>query len=99
VLVTLDMHIADISQHHTALPEPAVKRQCVSCFDVNDARSVLLVDQRTNKRAKMICERASGAANERDYALICSFHDVPPAGGSARRRNCYVQRALSIDAR
>jgi hypothetical protein len=41
ILVTLDMHIAEISQDHTTLPEPTVKRQCVSCFDVNDTRSEL----------------------------------------------------------
>jgi len=53
VLATLDMRIAEIRQDHTALTEPTVKRQCASGFDVKDARSELMIDQRANKRIKM----------------------------------------------
>src|ERR1700746_3750698 len=80
VLVPLDVHFAEISQHNTALGEPTVERQCVPYFDVNDAHSVLLVDQRCDKRAKMACERTSGAVDERRGALIRSLHDVLLAG-------------------
>jgi hypothetical protein len=85
LLITLDMHIAEINQDHTALPEPTVKRQCVSCFDVNDARSELMIDQRTNKRTKMALERSRSAADEGCGTLKCLFHDVLLAGGNARQ--------------
>ena len=85
VLVALDMHVAEIGQDHTALPEPAVKRQCVSCLDVNDARSELMIEQRTNKRTKMNRERARSAADERRCTLKCPFHDVLLAGGNAQQ--------------
>jgi hypothetical protein len=85
VLISLNVHFAEISQQYTVLREPTVERQCVPYFDVNDARRVLLVDQRCDKWAKMACERTSGAADECRGALICSFHDVLLAGGSARQ--------------
>src|SRR5262245_30708284 len=85
VLVTLDMRIAEISQDHTPVPEPTVKRQCVSGFDVNDARSELMIEQRTNKCTKMTRKRPRSAADERRCALKCPFHDVLLVGGNARQ--------------
>src|SRR3984893_18777761 len=83
--IRIDVHFAEISQHYTAFREPTVERQRVPYFDVNDARRVLLVDQRCDKRAKMPGERTSGAVYECRGALIRSFHDVLLAGGSARQ--------------
>src|SRR5262245_30664661 len=85
VLVTLDVHIAESSQHHTALREPTINRQRVPCFDVDDARSELLIDQRTDERAEMACERTGSATDEGRGTLICPFHDVLLAGGNARQ--------------
>src|SRR5262245_56214611 len=83
VLVTLDVRIAESSQHHTALREPTIKRQRVPCFDVDDARSELLIDQRTAECAKMACDRTGSATDEGRGTLICPFHDVLLAGGNA----------------
>jgi len=99
VLVPLDVHIAEIGQHRTALREPTVERQCVLCFDVNDARSKLLVDQRTDERAKMACERTGSAADEGRGRLICPFHDVLLAGGNARQGGMAMSSALRSNAR
>ena len=85
LLVTLDVLIAEISQDHAAVPQPTVKRQCMSCFDVNDARSELMIEQRTNKRIKMNRERTRSAADERRCTLKCPFHDVLLEGGNARQ--------------
>src|SRR5271157_1253973 len=83
VLVALDVHLAEISQHNTALREPTIKCQCVQCLDVNDARRVLLRDQRRDKNTKMGCKQTSGAVNELRSALICLFHNL--AGGNTRQ--------------
>jgi hypothetical protein len=99
VLVTLDVHITEISQHRTALREPTIERQCVLCFDVNDARSELLFDQRTDERAKMACERTGSAADEGRGTLICPFHDVLLAGGNARQGGFAMSSALRINTR
>jgi hypothetical protein len=85
ILVTLDVNIAETIQHHTALREPTVEGPCVPHPYVNDARRVLLVDQRSNKRAKMACERTDAATAKRHGTLICSFHDVLLVGGCARQ--------------
>jgi len=69
-LIPLDLHFAEIDQHHTMLREPTVECQCVPCLDVNDARCVLLVDQRCDKRTKMTYDGTSSTANERRGALI-----------------------------
>jgi hypothetical protein len=98
-LVMLDVHIAEISQHRTALREPTVERHCVLCLDVNDARSELLIDQRTDECAKMACERTGSAADEGRGTLICPFHDVLLAGGNARLGGIAMSSALSINAR
>jgi hypothetical protein len=79
------MQIGEISQDHAALPQPTVKCQCMSCFDVNDARSELMIESRTNNRTKMNRERTRSAADERRYTLKCPFHDVLLAGGNARQ--------------
>jgi hypothetical protein len=84
-LVSLDMHLAEISRRDTALGKPTIECQCMPDFDGDDVRRVLLVDQRSDKLAKMACERTRRAAGECRAALICSFHDGIPAGGSARQ--------------
>jgi len=94
-LVLLDVNFAEISRRHAALREPTVERQCMPCLDMDDTRRVLLVDQRSDKRAQMVCQRTSGAGDERRGALIRSFHDVLLAGGIARQEGslCPVRMA------
>ena len=98
-LVTLDVYIAEISQPHILLREPTVERHRVLCFDVNDAGSELLSDQRTDKRAEMACQRTGSAADEGRGTLIRTFHDVLLAGGIARQGGIAMSSAMSIDAR
>jgi hypothetical protein len=91
VLVPPDMRFAEIGQHYTVLREPTVERQCVSCFDVNDARRVLLVDHVTNEPKWL----ASGPAARPMSAVALSWvrsmkfsmrAEVP------RKEDRYVQR-------
>jgi hypothetical protein len=99
LLVKLDVHIAEIGEHRTALREPTVERQCVLCLDVDDARPELPIDQRTDERAEMACERTGSAADEGRGTLICAFHDVLLAGGNARLGGIAMSSALGINAR
>src|ERR1700687_5135297 len=99
VLVALDVHLAEISQHNTALREPTVKCQCVPCLDVNDARRVLLRDQRRDKDTQMGCKRTGGAVDERRSALIGSFHNVLLAGRKCPTKRIAMSSDLSINAR
>src|ERR1700730_4153600 len=85
VLVPLDVHVAQIGQRYTALREPAVERQCVQYFDVDDARCVLLVNQRRDKRAQIARKPTTSAGDKRRRALIRASHGVLRAGGSARQ--------------
>jgi hypothetical protein len=66
--------------------------------DESDARCVLLVDQRCDKRTKVTCDRTSSTANERRGALIRSFHNMLLAGGSARQRRWLCPARLSTNA-
>jgi hypothetical protein len=91
-------HIAEISQHHIVLREPTVERQRVLCFDVNDAGSELLSDQRTDKRAEMACQWTGSAADEGRGTLIRPFHDVLLGGGIARQGGIAMSSAMSINA-
>src|ERR1700730_1121827 len=86
--------IEKISQHHTTLRDPTVECQCVRYFDIDDARRVLLIDQRCHKRAKITCKRTGGAASKRRDILICAFHDAPPCG-----RECPARRIALFPAR
>ena len=69
-LVLLDVDLAEISQRHAAFPEPTVERQCVPCLDIDDARRVLLFDQRCDKRTEMVYQRTGAAASDRGGAFI-----------------------------
>jgi hypothetical protein len=53
-LEPLDVHFAKIGQYDTALREPAIEGKRVSYFDVDDACSVLLLNQRCGESANMI---------------------------------------------
>ena len=72
--------IEKISQHHTTLRDPTVECQCVRYFDIDDARRVLLIDQRCHKRAKITCKRTGGAAaSAATFSYVCSMI-APPCG-------------------
>ena len=82
------------AKHHTALREPTVKRQCVPCFDVNDARRVLLIDQRTDKRDQD--GSASGPAARPTRAAALSYVRSMMSSlraGMPGKEDRYVQRA------
>jgi hypothetical protein len=81
-LVLLDVDLAEIRQRHAVLRKPTVERHCVPYLDVDDARRVLLINQRCDERAKMSCQWTSGPAGERHRALIRRFHNSLLVAGS-----------------
>src|SRR5262245_26614294 len=84
-LEPLDVLFAETGQCDTALREPAIEGERVSYFDVDDACSVLLLNQRCDESAKMTRQGAGGTAGERSRALIRSLHALLLAGGSAQQ--------------
>jgi hypothetical protein len=97
-LVPLDVCVPKISQHHTTLRDPTVKSQCVRYFDIDDARRVLLIDQRCHKRAKVTCKWTGGATSERRDILICVFHDASLRAEVPGKEGRAMSSTLSVNA-
>ena len=64
----------------------------MSCFDVNDARSELLIEQGTNKSTEMSRKRTRSAADERPALSKVRFMMPSLRAGMPGKEDRYVQR-------
>jgi hypothetical protein len=76
ILEPHDARFGEIGQRNMVRCQPPVERHGMQRLDVDNGRHVLLPDQLSNERAKMLGQRTGAMAHERGGALIRTFQDA-----------------------